>query len=143
MLAEELRSVIAGMCTAFGIVLERASPRDPATLYRLAMPQWRLNLELDPNVLAYPRAGLADLAGREVHRAQRELFRAAIDHIAKHDREPLDRLRHIEQAARALLDMLGPNHGQWTLENLLRSKPGAVSWDRNGYGPDPEDEVTR
>lgn len=144
-----LRDIIRRIATARGIILEDPRPGDPEHFMRFRVPAQRDTLDLDEQLLSVrltnPDAVIA-LLDREVTGMQRRMFRATTDHIATHDRDPLDRLKQIETAARALLDALGPvgfsrTDGPLTkaaldLEQLLRAKPGAVSWQRDGYGKD-------
>ena len=77
---------------------------------------------------------------RTVSEATRQLFRIVIDHIAKHDRSPLDRLKQVEECARKALPRNpdADTGNQRELRLLLTHKPGAISWRRNGYGEDPK-----
>lgn len=145
-----LRAIVQHIANARGIVLEKENPCDPPSLMRFRGPTLLANLDLDQLLLGRrcnAREAVVALLDREVTDVQRTLFRATTAHIAKHDREPLDRLRQIEAAGRALLDALGPSHtgradnpltkAALDLEQLLHDKPGAASWQRDGYGKDP------
>lgn len=143
-----LRAIIQHIATARGLVLEDPRPGVPEHILRFRVPAQRGTL--DERLLSIQRdarEATVALLDREVTDVQRTLFRATVDHIAKHDREPLDRLRQIEAAGRALLDAFGPSHtgradnpltkAAFDLEQLLLAKPGAASWSRDGYGKDP------
>ena len=126
------------------------SPTRDAFEIRLAIPPHTVDVEMECGALT--TEAFLDHVFKEIDIGRRKLFHGIIEHIAKHDRHPLDRMQSIESAAKALLDALGVSldeirmpYGQGSkianaaldLATLLRQKPGAVTWARNGYGPDP------
>ena len=142
----DIRSIVAKLAQELGMNLLAKRDGEPETLFHFRMPAMRAWVDLDEQFLAMPNArAMFDLLHRELFGVQRNLFRLAIDHIAKHDREPLDRVVKLEAAARALLEAIGPvgwgdsliSKAVSDLESLLRAKPGAASFARHGYGKDP------
>lgn len=143
----DIREIVGRIAKARGIRLLNPEPEDSPLLFRFTRQSgpfaW---VDLDEEILSINRSStgqsvaLFDLIDRKVTTAQRSLFRLTIEHIANHNHNPLDRLRQIEQAAKALLDQLGPSFtskAAFELGQLLNSKPGAASWSRDGYGKDP------
>jgi hypothetical protein len=119
---------------------------------RLAMPLMWVDVRIDHADLLGARGPITVFD--EIDRSKRALFAAVVDHIAKHDRSPLDRVRDIEAAAAALLDAMHVHlddirmpHGSssavlnaaYRLRVLVEAKPGAASWRTNGYGQDPSE----
>lgn len=125
---------------------------------RLAMPADRIDVEIEALTAKSPERCL-ELMYLELERGQRTLFRHTFEHMAKHDRTPLDRVKSLEDAAKKLLEAMGAldeirmpyGHGSKVgnaaaeLAGLLKRKPGQVTWSRNDpYGlvgkldPDPE-----
>lgn len=127
--------------------------RDGYTI-RLAMPAMYVDVNFD-------HLELAGVGGQmrvydRIGRCARVLFAGVVDHIAKHDRSPIDRTKDIEAAATALLDAIHIHldevrmpHGSsaavvnaaYRLRELVSAKPGAA-WRRNGYGEDPPEVRT-
>lgn len=120
---------------------------------RLALPARSVDVAIEQ--YAPTTAVLIDRAVQQLENGRDQLFRATVDHIAAHDRNPLDRMRAVEDAAQALLQALDINldeirmsygvsnrvlNAAWTLRELLKQKPGAVTWSSNGYGADPQPE---
>jgi hypothetical protein len=118
---------------------------------RLALPQRYVDVRIDrEDRLSTEAFGL--LALERIERSARVLFRDTIDHIAKHDRSPIDRVKEIEAAARSLLDAMKVHlddirmpygssaavvNAAYKLRQLVEMKTGAAAWGRNGYGEDP------
>ena len=145
-----MRAIIQHIAAARGLFLEHAKPGDSESLMRFRVPTQHGNINIEeilPSIVRNDHRNGVALLDRVITDLQRTMFRVVMDHIAKYDREPLDRLEQIETAARDLLDALGPvgfsrTSGPITkaaldLEQLLRAKPGAVSWQLDGYGKDP------
>lgn len=140
------RKIVEHIAAARGVHVLKASEADQETRFRLAMPTVCCDLDLRERLLMTPRERAVEMIDCEVTGAQRRMFHTAREHIAKHDRDPLDRLKQIEAAGRALLEALGPvgfgradsslTKAALDLEQLLRAKPGAASWNRDGYGKD-------
>lgn len=126
---------------------------------RLAMPADRIDVEIDALRAAKSPEQCVELMYLELERGQRTLFHHTFEHMAKHDRTPLDRVKSLEDAAKKLLEAMGVldeirmpyGHGSKVgnaaeeLALLLKRKPGSVTWSRNDpYGlvgkldPDPE-----
>jgi len=142
---EEMRSVLREVVRASGAqILGREEMEFPRSLdvdgyrIRLGMPQMMVAVELGHELLE----SNPEYAVDELHRGVGKLFSTVIDHIAKHDRSPIDRMQQIEAAARYLCDALigNPTDGVPTMERVLRlrqlldAKPGSPSWGRGGYG---------
>lgn len=112
---------------------------------RLAMPLMYIDVHLDRFELT--GTGGQMRAYDRIGHCARVLFAGVVDHIAKHDRSPIDRTRDIETAATALLDAMHMPHGssaavvnaEYRLRALVSAKPGAAAWRKNGYGDDPPD----
>lgn len=131
----------------------RMDPCSDMLLIRLALPKHSVAVKIDVDAATLMRTEeFCNLLLKELDRGQRMLFRAVIDHIAKHDRSPIDRVKEIEAAAAALLNAVSSDLGgiqmtydtanrvlsaAYQLRQLIEHKMGAASWERNGYGPDP------
>lgn len=133
----------------------RVDPGSDRFRIRLAMPAMYIDVDLEHEELlrADGQMRMLDKLDRHV----KLLFTYVIDHIAKHDRSPIDRMKDIEGAATALLDAMSIHlddvrmmHGSssavlnaaYRLRELVGAKPGAAAWGPNGYGRDqPEPEV--
>lgn len=124
----------------------RVSPLDHAMTVRLALPARYADVTIEEMTMV---ARSFDHLLQQLENGRDQLFRETLDHIARHDRHPLDRMKSVEDAARLLLEALDINldeirmpHGvsnrvlnaAWTLRELLKQKPGAVTWSRWGYG---------
>lgn len=155
---EDLEKILAEILTPLGIravrlhgQYVRVSPERDAFEIGLALPMRHVEVEIDRS---HPgTAAFVDEVLKQLDYAQQKIFHDTIEHIAKHSRHPLDRMQAIEGAARTLLQALDVGlddirmpygtsskvtDAAWKLRELLRSKPGAVTWARNGYGPDPQ-----
>lgn len=153
---ENLEIAAEKVLTSFGV---RAVMRDGQSVtVSPAVDEWRLRIALPPSAVDVkfePRSiatgAWIDYVCKQIDVGRRILFRNVIDHIAEHDHSPIDRMKQIEDAATMLLEAMDVNleeirmpHGAssrvmnaaYALRALLRAKPGAVSWARNGYGPD-------
>lgn len=139
------RDAMRELATHLGILLGDQQPGDGPSIFRFRTVVDRITLDLEEAMFGARRNAIADLMVCEVRNVQHRLFRATIEHIAKHDRDPLDRVAKLEAAARALLEAIGPvgwgdsliGVAVLNLEQLLRAKPGAASFARDGYGKDP------
>jgi hypothetical protein len=144
-----LRKIVQHIAQARGILLEEPRPGERDTLFRFQVPSQRGWLDLDEQIPMLSRGpnwqSIVALIDKLVTDSQRALFRKTVDHIAKHDREPLDRVAALELHARKLLEALGDRpydgsplaHAVCELERVVNAKPGAASWGRDGYGKDP------
>jgi hypothetical protein len=120
---------------------------------RIALPPTSVDVVLEHSMIE--KHHVADYLMKQLDRGRDVLFAHIIDHIAKHDRHPLDRMRDVEAKATALLEAMGAlddirmPHGTsnrvlqaaYELRTLLRHKPGAVTWRKDGYGADPPEVV--
>ena len=128
--------VIGTMAQSLGVKVDRIDCSDVADEIAviLRMPRVHVRCTLDSGLfMAEPRFALSVL-DRELHSGQRYLFSMAYQHMSKHDRDPHDRLKQIEAAARKLLATLGPTAGgadRYEFEQLLTMKPGAVNWAKS------------
>lgn len=129
---------------SLGLVQLRRAEVDPPGRIRLAVPRFQCNVDLDEALIADRSTSAADVLLKVLDGARRELFGKTVEHVAKHDRSPLDRTEQIERMAQALIDAIETvgfvpmniAHAAADLQQILRAKPGAASWSRNGYGAD-------
>ncbi len=133
--------VMIGILRSMGLVLDQVRHQR----VRIAMPLYQCDVNLDEELLMSPESSSGPHLIKEFGRARCELFGRTIDHIAKHDRSPVDRLAQIEDLTLSLikaiklagfvpLEIAAPAA---ELEVLLREKPGSPSWSRAGYGAYP------
>jgi hypothetical protein len=139
---DPLRPLVGKIAESLGIELLKRSAGDERGRYRFGLT-FRAELRVDPDILS------PDVLHMHIDAVQGQIFRASVDHIAEHDHSPLDRLEQIERAARALLDAMGGleriavtgpgpvSSRAGELDQLLTYKPGAASWNPDGYGKDP------
>lgn len=122
---------------------------------RIALPVRYVDVKLE-HMAMVTRREMPDYVMRMLDAGRVALFDDTIAHVAAHYHSPLDRMRDLENAAKALLDVLRVNledirmpHGAsskveaaaYALRDLLQAKPRAVSWRRDGYGADPPEVV--
>ncbi len=110
---------------------------------RQSVGGWRAAISLPPSLVIEISTELLSSPEHVIDLfddGRRALFHLAMEHIAKHDRSPIDRLKQVEDLARATLPREpGDDTGdQRDLRHLLSAKPGSPSWGRSGYGKDPK-----
>ena len=156
-----LESALTGLLEGLGV---RALGRDQKVIpdpgghgyrIRLAMPALYVDVEIDQTDLVERNGPIR--VHDKLDAGARILFAGVVDHIAKHDRSPVDRVKDIEAAATALLDAMRVNlddvrmpyglssavlNAAYKLRELVAQKPGAAAWGRNGYGQDPPEVQT-
>ena len=126
----------------------RVSPGGLEYKIRLALPPKVADVTVEVDDIHNPDGFMKTLEN-----GARVLFRDVVNHIAEHDRSPIERVETLEKHARALLEALdiGLNdirmpfgaaskvqNAAHDLAQLLKAKPGAATWARNGYGKDPK-----
>lgn len=153
---EELENSLQRVLGSFGVralrhagTALRIDPGRDGYQLRLALPAHFVDIELDHMPLASDTAGYLL---KQIDGGRRALFRGVVVHIAKHDHSPLDRVRDLEDAAKALLESLRVNlddvrmpmglangvlDAAYKMRSLLQAKPGAAAWAPDGYGADP------
>lgn len=148
---EQLALIVKEICRDRGVrLLGNAdhevlrSERFDGWRIRLGMPQMYVAVEFED----VRGAGDGDEMLKVIDHGIKKLFQSHVDHIAKHWRDPLDRLTQLETAAKSVCDfvMQRPGDGRslvelvYVLYETLRAKPGAVTWNRNGFGDDPKEK---
>lgn len=133
-----------------GEMAVHAAPCSDALEVRVALPPMSVDvtLERDPRHSHSPSAWSLHIL-KQFDTAQRKLFHGVVEHIARHDRSPLDRMKQVEAAANMLIVALGASlddvrmpfgssgavsHAVYELQSLLKAKPGSPSWSTAGYG---------
>jgi hypothetical protein len=124
------------------------SPDRDGCMVRIGLPPIRVDVEIERDQLAM-RERAADYLMRCLDSGVKRLMYEVVQHIAKHDRSPIDRVQSLERAALALIEALGVGlddirmpygvsakvqNAVYDLATLVKSKPGAASWSRSGYG---------
>jgi hypothetical protein len=124
------------------------SPDRDGCMVRIGLPPIRVDVEIERDQLAM-RERAADYLMRCLDSGVKRLMYEVVQHIAKHDRLPIDRVQSLERAALALIEALGVGlddirmpygvsakvqNAVYDLATLVKSKPGAASWSRSGYG---------
>jgi hypothetical protein len=118
---------------------------------RLALPLFQVIVTLDQLEMLQP-CRYAEYVYGKLDDGAKQLNHAVVEHIAEHDRSPLDRTKDLEAAATALLDAMGVNlddvrmpfgsssaiaNAAYRLRELVRQKTGAPAWGPTGYGREP------
>lgn len=129
----------------------RVSPATGELSVRLALPLFQVDVRLEQGDMMTTER-LVEYTCERLERGARELRHAVVEHIAKHDRSPIDRTKDLEAAATALLDAMGVNlddvrmpfgsssaiaNAAFRLRELVRHKTGAPAWGPAGYGREP------
>lgn len=135
-------SVLHRIAEAAGLALSKRSAIGIGDLWFM-LPGMHVQVKLDQMRLAF-RPDFDQLM-KQVDDAKRRLFAMVRKHIAEHDRSPTDRLEQLEAASRRLLEAMGENFIRWStgpvadacreIDQVLRAKPGATSWDRDVSDP--------
>jgi hypothetical protein len=126
-------------------------------MVRIGLPPIRVDVEIERDQLAmHERA--ADYLMRCLDNGVKRLMYEVVQHIAKHDRSPIDRVQSLERAATALIEALGVGlddirmpygvsakvqSAVYDLATLVKLKLGAASWSRTGYGEEVKEGVYR
>lgn len=138
---DALRKMLDPIAKGMGLHLEgrRSTVNGDPVLeneFVFRMPVLRATADLDGIEAANP-SRIPDLLMQAVDAARDRLFHSIREHLAQHDRSPIDRLQQIEAAARAVLpdDAWNDTNEQGNLRQLLDTKPGAVSWRRCSSDP--------
>lgn len=131
------------LCKSLGVNLRSWSvePHEDSRTAIVAMPPMFARVTIDGEMIA--SGGGAELVLKEFDRAARLVFALAAKHLAAHDRSPYERVEQMEAAATKLIELVHKLSERMLfaeanplaiaaheLAELVRSKPGAVSWRR-------------
>lgn len=153
----ELQGPLSQVIERMGLrlVQMRREHTDRALAVVVALPKRFHTLLLREDELAPTSRRAIDDVLKQLDIGARVLFADTVEHIAKHDTSPLDRVHDLEARARNLIDAVDAIEGnvpfaaarrltmtKLELQELLEHKPGSAAWrGSKGYGGDKTDLV--
>ncbi len=126
---------VGGVLVRLGIRLVGKPGQPVGSQFRVAFPTQTIQINLDDEPLLNKEFWVKSSIDK-LYDAQQAIFHAARLHMCEYDERGYDRLRQVEQAAKALADTVLASErdlvkcgaAAYQLKELLQAKPGALTW---------------